>query len=140
MKVFTDLKAPPLLIRPLPLKKYKDVRALNEAVTAEFININKVHAMLESVHKEVKGSSMANRAHALKWHNAKTNRVALNITVGDYVIVRTDAHRNRKLQFKWCRAMLVKQAKFSLVFIVEDMMNAKTTNNVCTKADTIAHW
>lgn len=125
MKVFIGLKASPLLIHRSALRRYKVVRAIAEARTAEIININRLHETLEILQNEVEGKSMEDRTRAMKRHNAKSNLILLNITMGDYVMIRTHVHRDYKRQYKWCGPMLVKQAKSSLVFIVEDLFNAK---------------
>lgn len=123
MEVFTGLKASPLIIRPLPLRKYMSVKALDEARTMQVINIDRFHQALENIHKEVSDNNTANRSRALKWHNAKTNVTPLNINIGDYVMIRTHAHRNHKLESKWRGPMLVVEAKSTLVFVVKDINN-----------------
>lgn len=128
MEIFTGLKTPPLLISPTPLRIYKDVRATDEAKMAEIINIAVLHEAVEKVHKEVEKKNTANRTRAQKWYNAKTNVLPLNIAIGDYEMIRTHAKREHKLQSKWRGLMLVKEARASLVFVVEDLINAKQFN------------
>lgn len=125
MKVFTGLRPSPLLVRLTPLRKYKDLRAIDEARTAEIINFSGLHEVLVKVHKEESNNNMVNRSRALRCHNAKTNVTPLNINVGDHLMIRTHAQRDHKLQSKWRGPMLVNEAKSALVFTVEDLSNAK---------------
>lgn len=124
MEVFICLKAEPLLVRSSPLRMYRNAHGTDEARIATISDIEALHNALENVYKEVSKRNRMNRTRAQKWQNAKTNVLPLNITVGDYVMIRTHAKREHKLQFRWRGPMLVKDAKSSLVFIVQDLVNA----------------
>lgn len=75
--------------------------------------------------KERKGISRGTKQGVQKCNNAKTNVLPLNITVGDYIMTRNHAKREHKLKSHWCGPMPAKEAKSSLVFFVEDLIDAK---------------
>lgn len=65
------------------------------------------------------------RTRAQRQHNAEANAQPLNVSIGNYVMVRTDAKHEHKLQAQWHGSILIKEAKSNLVFIAEDLINAK---------------
>lgn len=125
LEVFTGLKPSPLLVSPMPLRKFKDIAAINEARTRELANITAPHEALDEMHKDVVESSSKQRTRAQKIHNARTSVTPLNIAVGDYVMIRAHARKEHKLQTKWRGPMLVKETKSPLLFVVEDITNAQ---------------
>lgn len=53
---------------------------------------------MESVYKEMESNSMANEMLVLRWHNPNANLIPSNITIVYYVVIRTHARREYKLQ------------------------------------------
>lgn len=125
IEAFTRLQASPLLVRPTPLRTYKDPNSLNEARLNVILNIDAIHGVLEKFHKEVKSNNKMERTRVQRRQNAKKNIQPVNITIGDYVMARTHVKREHKLQCKWGGPWLVKEAKSNLVFVMEDLLSAK---------------
>lgn len=126
MEIFTGLRPAPLLIPTTPLRKQRDMRAIHEVRIKEIANdLSALQEALEHVHKEVSGNNSANRSRARRVQNVKTKIVLLNIDLGGYVTVRTSAKPKDKLQSKWLGQMLVKQAKSNLVYLMEDIIDAR---------------
>lgn len=125
MEVFTGLKLSALLSCPMSLRKYKDMKALYKARMKEITDIALLHTALEQIHKEVAESSMLHSTHALRFHFAKANVFPLHISVGDYFMRRGHAKRENKLQSKWGGPMRVKVANSSLVYVLEDLIDAR---------------
>lgn len=126
MEVFSGLKPPSLIVRPLPMRTYRDMETLNAARCQSILNINDVHQALEVMHKEVFKRNQTRRTRAQLIHNAKTNVLPLNIDIGDYVMVRVSVKGNHKLQSKWKGPMRVIEARSDLVFVLEDINDART--------------
>lgn len=77
--------------------------------------------MLQEV---VKGNEIR-RQLARRLHDAKTNKLPLNINVGDYVLVLAHAKRSQELGAKWHGPMHVQKTKSNLLFSVQDIVNKK---------------
>lgn len=124
MEVFLGLKPSPLVIRPLPLRRYCDLNSVSEERCKQILNLGTLAEALDQRHKEVNMQNQYRRKQAQRIHNAKTNVSPWNIDVGDYVMVRTHCNRNHKLQTNCRGPMRETEAKSSLVFVVEDIVNA----------------
>lgn len=98
IEVFTGLRAHSRFIRTAPLRRYREMKVLDENRGKKIVNIDMFHAVLEEMHKEVLENNRLRRSRAEQIHNAKTNIVPINIAVGDYVMIRTKASRQHKLQ------------------------------------------
>lgn len=66
MEPFNGLTASALLIRPPPLRKYRDVCAIDIVRPAVVIKINKLREALDSAHEAVEGEGMVGRTRTLK--------------------------------------------------------------------------
>lgn len=64
----------------------------------EIINIDALHEFLEEFLREVGENNSMSSTRAQTWHGAKTNMQPLNVSIGGYVMVRTPAKREYKLQ------------------------------------------
>lgn len=91
----------------------------------EILNIDALHEALEKVHKNVSKNNQMDRNLARRRQNAKTSILPVHVSIGEYVIVRTYAKREFKLQSKWNGPMSVKETKFNLVFVAENLLNTK---------------
>lgn len=126
MEVFSSLKLPPLIVRPMPMRKYRDVKTVNAECCRSVSNIDEVQQVLGSMDKEVCENNQAKRTRAQKIHNVKTIVLPLKIDTNDYVMVRVDAKRKHKLQHKWKGQIKVIKEKRDLVFVLEDIYVART--------------
>lgn len=73
MEDLTALKPSPLLKRPMPLRNFKDVKALDEARTRELINMAMIYEVLDQMHMDVAETNAIHRTRAQKIHNACIN-------------------------------------------------------------------
>lgn len=124
MEVFSRLKPSSLIIRSLPTRTYRDLKAIAEERFRSIVNIEKVHRALERMHKDVAERNCTRSPRPQIIHDEKINVFSLNIGVGDYVMVRTSSKRNQKLQEKWKGPMRVVEAKNDLLFVLENLNDA----------------
>lgn len=128
MRVFLRLEPSSLVFRPWPLKRFYYLKILSEERCKKLINVGIMQEALEKVHQDAHSRSERRSTRARLVHNAKTNILPLNIEVGDYVLIRTHAMRNHKLQAKWRRPMKIFEANSSLAFIVESIVDKSRMN------------
>lgn len=121
--VFTGLKPAPLPIRRKSSSKFTDLKALDEECVKDLVDISRLHEALNCMHKDVAETNVMRCTSAQKIHNASTNVLPLNICVGDHVMSQSHAHKSHKVQTMWRDLMRVDEAKSSLVFVVEDLIN-----------------
>lgn len=62
MEVFSGLKPQSLIIRPLPMKVYRDLKAIGTESCRNIKQIMEVHQALNRIHNEVSESSPVRRA------------------------------------------------------------------------------
>lgn len=127
MEVFTGLKPPPLIFRPIPLERFKKLEALNEART-ELTNVIALQEALRQLYKDVAELNTMLRPCGQILQNARINVLPLNTMISDYVMIRAHTRKEHKLKTKRRDSMRVKEAKWSLVFVSEDLVNAKLIN------------
>lgn len=125
VEVFTALKPSHILIKPMPLRKFRNIEAMNEEGMKDLVSITKLQEALTQRHKDAAQSKAIRGTHAKQLHNTKTNVLPVNIVVGDHVMVRAHASRTHKLQTKSRGLMIVKEAKSSLMFVVEDVVSGE---------------
>lgn len=124
MKVFLELEPFPVIIRPLPLRRYHDMTILSDGQFKKVINLGMMQKALEKMHSEVGLRKVKRRARVQLIQNAETNVSPLNIEVKDHVFIRTHSLGNHKLQTKWKGPMRVVEAKPGLVFILKIIVDA----------------
>lgn len=101
MEVCTGLEPSTLVIRHMPLCRYKNFKSIDEEQCYRITNIEKMHDALEQIHKEVSNSNQRQRVQSQKVHNARTNVLALRIYIGDGVMIRSHSKKIHKLQQNW---------------------------------------
>lgn len=121
MEVFNGLKRSIMIIHPVPLRPYREMKTLNNADITAVTETVILHDFLDRMRKAVAANNMLCHIRAQRVHNSKTNVTPLNAIVVDYVKIRTHTKREHTLQSKWRGQMLVKEAKFKLVLVVEDL-------------------
>lgn len=68
------------------------------------MNIRKTQSASAKTHKEVSENNTPRRTVAQKRRNAKNSVLSLDIKAGDFVKVRMDSTKERKLQPNWKKA------------------------------------
>lgn len=103
-------KPSPILIRPSPLRRSHDWNIIDEERCNQLVDIEKMHNPLAQMHKTISDINQRRRSEAQKRNNAETNVIRTKIEVGDYVMVRTNAKKEHKLQTRWRRPKWVTEA------------------------------
>lgn len=85
-----------------------------------------VQEALHHMPREVGARADAARKRQVELHNRRKNMQPLNISVGDFVLVRRAVSAGHKLNFKWTGPRRVITAKSELVFEVEDLLQRKS--------------
>lgn len=125
MEVFTELKPSALLIRPLPLNRFRDFRTIYEERCNQLVNIARMHNTPAQMHMKISESNQQRGTKAQKMCNAKTIVSAINIEACDYVMIRRHAKKDHKLQARWKGQVHVTKAKSHLV------LEVKGINDTC---------
>lgn len=123
MEAFTGMQPPPLLVRPSPFRRFWDLEALDRERCTSLVDIDRMHTALSHMHKELAEHNLKRRTQSQKLHNAKTHILPINIELADYVMIRTHAKREQKLQARWHGPMRVVASKSDLVFEVESIVD-----------------
>lgn len=100
MEVFSGLQPPAMVIRPIPLRPYRNMRTIDEERCKEIMNIGSMHDALQQMHENIVDRNRSRRTRVQKIHIARTNVLPLNIYISSYVVVHTLSKRNHKLQTK----------------------------------------
>lgn len=101
LEVFSGIRATQLLVRPMPIIAFRDKDALSQEKAMALIDVNRLHRVLDGVHKKVTERNEAKRTHSWLLHNSRTNVQSINFIVGDYVMVRSTKKRLHKLNIEW---------------------------------------
>lgn len=96
--VFFGRRPSHLVAIPSPLHRYRDLKSLEEERCRQTVSINTMHESLERMHEEVAANNRKRQTLAQRSHNAKTNILAVKCDVGSFVMIRTHAKGNHKLQ------------------------------------------
>lgn len=101
LKVFAGLVPSPLLVRSMPIMAYSSLQILGQAQTQAIVDVRKLQESLEAMHQELSIKNDKARIKAQQVYIAQKNVLPLNITIGDFVMVRIRGKRGQKLQTKW---------------------------------------
>lgn len=121
MEVEISLKPPSFSGRPAPLRKYRDLEAVNAEQQRQISTIGNKIAALEQIYKEVSVRDHTRQTQAQKTHNVKTNVPLINVYIGSYVMIRTHSKPHYKLQSLWRDPMKIVKSKWNLLFVIEDV-------------------
>lgn len=121
MKVFTGLNPSAHLVRPSPLRRFRDLKDINEERAIQLVNIRSIYEALAGMHKNISTRKEHKRTQSQTMYNAKTNVLPVNFEVGDYVMIRTHAKRSHKFRPQWRGPMNVTDAKSHLIVDVENL-------------------
>ena len=94
------------------------------ARTQHVINLRKTQEALQSMHKDVFSRCNAERKRHIDAHNRKTNVPPVNLTVGDFVLVRRSVMKGHKLKIMWMGPRRIVRVVSPLVYDVENILNA----------------
>lgn len=125
MEIFLGLKPNLFIAIPNLLHRQQDLKSLTKEKCRRIVNIYIVHGTLKRMHKEVAGSNRKRRTLAKRYQNAKNNILSVNFEIGSFVMIRTHARRNHKVEPIWREAMRVVSSKTDLLFIVKDIASRK---------------
>lgn len=121
--MFTGLNPSTFLFHPVPFKKYRIIKALIEEPWIVAVNIDAMHYAPEAKNKEIAKGNHLVRMQAQNVLNTKTNVLQINISIIEYVKVRTHTKWRHQLQSKWRGPIKVEEAKANLFFVLEDINN-----------------
>ena len=122
LELFTGNIPIRLLMRALPLWKYKTVSCDNEVLLRRLINIEETQGALTNMHKDVKQRADGNRKRRLAEHIKKTNIQQIKFTVGDFVLVRRAKNTGHKMTFMWVGPRRITASKSVWVYDVENLV------------------
>lgn len=126
IEVFTAITPARPLLCALPMAKYPEAKTDTELRMRQITEIDKLQTSLDEMHKDVGERLDAARAREIIKHNAKTNVLPANFTVGDFVLVRrAQKNKGHKLQFLWRGPRRITKAISKWVFEVEDLVDHK---------------
>lgn len=126
LEVFTAIKPSRPLLCALPMSKYKEAESDEDIRVRQVTNIDEVQKALDAMHKDVNERVDAERARQILKHNAKTNVLPANFTVGDFVLVRrAQKCKGHKLQFLWRGPRRITTAINKWVFEVQGLVDKK---------------
>lgn len=108
-----------------PCRQYATDEPWNAKRCRRVLDIDEVRRELKNIHKEVSKNNKARCTSAQVIRNAKTNVLPLNINIGGYVTMRVCSKCTQKLQPKWKVPMRVIKAKGDLLFLLEDLNDAR---------------
>lgn len=116
IKVFLEMRRSPWKALPEPFRKHKQPKSIHIKLCRQiFTNIESIRFTIERIHREILEGDNKQRTLAQKVYNARTSVLSINISIGDYVMVRTHAKRNRKLQATWRGPMMDISSESNLV-------------------------
>lgn len=95
LEVFTGLKPSPILIRPSPLRRFCDLKIIDQERDNQLIDIERMHNALAQMHKNISENNQRHCTEAHKVHNAKTNVLPMNIEIDCYVKFVRMQRRNK---------------------------------------------
>lgn len=102
------------------------VRSIQEAQCLQRLQVEKVIAALEMMHRDVKLMSDKKRKTAVDAHNRKTNVRPINFCEGDFVLRGTlQRERRSKPALKWHGPYRVTNAESNYIFEIEDLLTGK---------------
>lgn len=107
IELFLGMK-PALIMNPLyPFLPFDNIESLSKERATALIDISCLKQAMGEVHKEVAKQNEKSqiRAHAI--HNARTNVIPENFTIGDYVMWPRRTSRSHKLEVSWYGPMRV---------------------------------
>lgn len=79
-----------MVIPPLPFCTYWNLKAIEEEHCKSIMSLRDMHCALESMHTEIMEGKCARCTRVQMINNARNNVLPLDITMGDYVRVRSD--------------------------------------------------
>ena len=81
---------------------------------------------MNDLHRKLSEDLSESRRRAVDAHNRKTNVVACNFEVGDFVLVRRSKPGGHKLQFAWQGPRRIVDIKSPWVYEVQDLIEGKS--------------
>lgn len=121
MAASTILSPLPLLLRPMPFRKYRPTKTLDLEKVKTIFDIGNLQERLQENHKDVSNRNDRLPTQTQQVHNSRTKVIPLNINIGDFVTVRVGAKRIHKLENKWKGHIGVVETKSVLIFVIEDV-------------------
>lgn len=125
LEVFTGHKPVRPLLRALPVAMYSTARSENEIHTRQIMHTETLQKAMAEMHREVSGLISKSRRRRIEEHNRRTNVFAASFDVGDFVLLRRAVSGGHKLSSVWTGPRRIVQCKSDLVFVVQNIMNAK---------------
>ena len=99
---------------------------MQEVRARQLIGIERTQTALEAMHKAVEENISKGRQRQRQKHNEKTNIAQINFQVGDFVMIRNIASKERNLATKWVGPWKMLNVISSHVFEVSDLIEGKT--------------
>lgn len=132
IEVFTGHKLMRPLIRALPIKEYRSVATMDEIEARQLAGVQELQDSLHKMHGDIAGLGSKSRKRSISKHNEKTNVLAVNFKVGDWVLVSRARMATHKLSFIWRGPYRIVECKSDLIYIVESMNRShKETIHIC---------
>ena len=125
LECFTGIKPRRPLLRALPVTTSSSTYSDSYAAIERIIDIDEATVALDAIHKSVVSLTSADRKRKTDYHNAKTNVKKLNLSVGDFVLVRRPQEKGHKLRFVRTGPRRVVEVKSPMVCVVEELLSKK---------------
>lgn len=125
LKAFTRLKHRRPLLQALPVSKYQSTNSMSEARANQIIKVQKTQSALENMHKELTLSNEVFRKKSRAKHNRLTTVQAVNLRVGDFVLIRRPQRKGHNLTFVWRGPRRITKAMSEIFFETEDLLTKK---------------
>jgi len=113
--------------------KVTNEKNLDLARTCQVLEIAKLQAALNEMHKAVDISVSRRREKAIAAHNKATNIVTPSFEVGDFVLVRRANDNGHKLRFRWFGPWRITAVHGALVYSVSPLSGDKTERVHCAR-------
>ena len=88
----------------------------------QVLEIERLQNVFDQMHKVVAGKVSKNRTRQIQQHNKRTNLVAPNFSVGDFVLVRRAQDKGHKQTFRWLGPRRVVNIVGELVYDIEKIV------------------
>ena len=125
LEAFAGLKPQRPLAHAAPVADFQEVRSLDQAKATQLIEVNRLQAALESLHRDVDEKVSKTRRRQVERHNQKTNVRAANFAVGDFVLVGRLQRKGQKLACNFTGPRRVTAAMSAWNFEVEDVLSGE---------------